>query len=263
VELRGKVAVVTGSGGAGCGRAIARRLGHEGASVVVSDLNADGMHETAALIRNVGGTASVFRADVREESQVRALIAHAVANHGGLHVLVNNASGPGYYPDQPLEFWRAIVETDLLGAMTATRVAIDAMRQSGGGAIVNMTSISALPHGGDDASDAPAYDVAKMGLIRLTTNLATLAVQNIRVNCLAPGWIASPGPLEYWQSLTPQKRRELGVPSRLLQPEEIADAVVRLTTDDSLYGRVMVWHSEKRPFLIAAGDRGYESATEV
>ena len=77
------------------------------------------------------------------------------------------------------------------------------------------------------------------------------------MNCLAPGWIASPGPLEYWESLTPEERKERGVPSRLLQPDEIAGAIVRLATDEALYGRILVWHSEDSPQLIEWADPGF------
>jgi NAD(P)-dependent dehydrogenase (short-subunit alcohol dehydrogenase family) len=179
-----------------------------------------------------------------------------------LTVLVNNASGPAFRPDQPLDLWNEIVQTDLLGTMYGTRFAIDAMRRAGGGAIVNVASTSALSHG-RGRPGAPAYDVAKTGVIRLTTSLAWLASQDgIRVNCLAPGWIATDGPRQYWESLTPAQRLERGVPSILLTPEQVADAVVRLASDEPLAGRVLVWWSEDPPRLIAFGDRGYGETTE-
>jgi hypothetical protein len=74
---------------------------------------------------------------------------------------------------------------------------------------------------------------------------------------LAPGWIATDGPTQYWESLTPAQRAERGVPSKLLSTKEIADIVVRLATDRSLNGRVVVWWSEDSPRLIEWGDRGY------
>ena len=176
MALSGKAGIVTGSGGGGCGRATARRLAKEGASVVVSDIDEDGGRETVSLIMQAGGRAAFFKADIRDESQVRMLVDFGVETYGGLDVLVNNASGPGYFPDEPLEYWRATVETDLLGSMYATLCAIDAMRRRGGGAIVNMCSISALPHGGkpEDVGGSPSYNVAKAGLISLTTGLAFL-----------------------------------------------------------------------------------------
>ena len=104
--------------------------------------------------------------------------------------------------------------------------------------------------------------MAKAAIIRLTTMLAWLGEkENIRVNCLAPGWIGSQFVRAYWESLTPDQRKQRGVPSRLLSLEEVASAVFRLATDDSLAGRVMVWWSEDSPGLIPCGDRGYETLT--
>jgi len=81
---------------------------------------------------------------------------------------------------------------------------------------------------------------------------------NIRVNCLAPGWIATDEVRLYWETLTPPERIECGAPSRLLSVDQISDAVVRLAADRSLMGRVLVWWSEdEEPRLIKWGDRGY------
>ena len=110
----------------------------------------------------------------------------------------------------------------------------------------------------DPGNNSPAYDTAKAAIIRFTSSLAWLAAQGIRVNCLAPGWIATGGPRQYWQSLTPEQRVERGVPARLIEPHEIANAVVKLVDDSSLSGRTVVWWSDKQPSLIAWGDRGYE-----
>lgn len=235
---------------------IARTFAREGAFVVVSDINEAGGQETLQQIRSAGGRAEFCRADMQSESQVLELIAFAASTFGRVDILVNNASGPEFRPDVPLEFWAATVQTELLGTMFATRFAIDAMRRSGGGAIVNISSTSALPHGRNSGS--PSYDAAKAAVFRLTTALGPLLKQdNIRVNCLMPGWIASPAPLAYWQSLTPEERRERGVPSRLLQLEEVADAILRLARDESLFGRILMWWSEDEPRLITDGDPGY------
>jgi NAD(P)-dependent dehydrogenase (short-subunit alcohol dehydrogenase family) len=224
--------------------------------VVVCDIDEAGGRETVRLIEQAGGQAAFFRADVRRESEVRALALFAETTFAGLHVLINNASAPR--GSDKLEDWADALETDLLGAIYATRWAIEAMRRSGGGAVVNIASISALWHGRKTPGGLPGYDVAKAGVIRMTTRLASLArTDGIRVNCLAPGWIATDGPRQYWESLTPSERVERGVPSRLLTTEEIADAVVRLADDPSLAGRVLVWWSEDAPRLIQWGDRGY------
>jgi NAD(P)-dependent dehydrogenase (short-subunit alcohol dehydrogenase family) len=257
------VVVVTGAGGTGCGRAIARRFAHLGAAVVVSDINETGGHETVRLIQQDAGRAAFRRADVGDERQARDLIAFGEATFGAVTVLVNNASAP-FRPGEPLDHWAHTLQTDLLGAMFCTRAAIDSMRRAGGGAIVNIASISALWHGRRTPGGAPAFDVAKAGMIRMATVLAGLALTDrIRVNCLAPGWIATDGPRQYWESLTPAERLERGVPSRLLTTTQVADAVVRLATDETLAGRVMLWWSEDAPRLIDWADRGYAAGTDI
>ena len=251
------VVIVTGAGGAGCGRAIAARFARDGATVIVSDVNEPGGLETVRLIERDGGRAVFRRMDVRDDAQVRELVAFADDTFGGVDVLVNNASA--LHEGDGFEGWIDPLEIDLLGAFRATRFAVESMRRRGrGGAIVNIASISALWHGRKNPGGFAGYDVAKAGMIRMTTRLGELAGSDgIRVNCLAPGWIATGGALQYWESLTPAERIERGVPSKLLTTDQVADAVVRLAGDRSMAGRVLVWWSEDAPRLIAWGDRGY------
>jgi len=249
-------AIVTGAGGGGCGRAIARRLARDRAAVVVSDVDEAGGLETVRLIQQDGGHASFVRADVRDEAQVSALV-DAAAAAGELRILVNNASAPHPTADG-IAGWTNAIATDFLGAMHATRFAIDAMRRAGGGSIVNITSISALWQGRTTPGGFNGYDVAKMALVRLTTVMAPdLAKDGIRINCLAPGWIATDGPRQYWESLTPEERAARGVPATLLAPDQVADIVARIASDRALNGRIVVWWSEDRPRLVRWGDRGY------
>ena len=230
--------------------------------MVASDIDEKGGHETVRLIEQAGGRAVFSRADVREEQQVRDLIAFGERTYGRVTTLVNNASA--FRPGDATDHWEDTVKTEFLGALYATRHAIEAMRRAGGGAIVNIASISGLWHGRRYPGGGPAYDAAKVGMIRLTTTLDGLAAKDrIRVNCLAPGWIATDGPRQYWESLTPAQRIERGVPSRLLSVDEVASAAIRLATDEALAGRVMVWWSEGKPRLIRWGDRGYKDADEI
>jgi NAD(P)-dependent dehydrogenase (short-subunit alcohol dehydrogenase family) len=253
--------VVTGAGGIGCGRSISARFASDGAAVVVSDINETGGLETVREIERTGGHASFFRADVRSESQMKELVSFAEGTFGGLSVLVNNASAP--HGSAEIESWTNAIETDLLGAIYATRWAIEAMRRGTGGAIINIASISALWHGRKTPGGIPGYDVAKAGMIRMTTRLASLAeTDGIRVNCLAPGWIATDEVRHYWESLTPAERLVRGIPAQLLTTDQISDAVVRLAQDQSMYGRVLVWWSEDAPRLIEWGDRGYRNLVD-
>jgi len=262
--MKTAVAIVTGSGGSGCGRAIARRFASRGAAVVVSDIDEAGGGETVRLIEASGGRAAFCRADIRERADARELVACAERTYGGVSVLVNNASAPHAAGDN-LDDWMDCLRTDLLGPIAATQAAIEAMRRGGaGGAIVNIASISALWHGRATPGGIAGYDVAKAGLIRMTTRLASLAESDrIRVNCLAPGWIATDGPRQYWESLTPEERVARGVPSKLLTPDQIAAAVVHLAEDDTLAGRVLVWWSESAPRFIAWADRGYRDVDAI
>jgi NAD(P)-dependent dehydrogenase (short-subunit alcohol dehydrogenase family) len=229
---------------------------------VVSDINEAGGQETVRLIEQRGGRAAFFCADVGNEPQVRKLVEFAESRFGSLSVLVNNASSP-HPASEGLAGWTGALQTDLLRTICATRWAIEAMRRTGGSSIMNISSISALWHGRRTPGGFPGYDVAKLGVIRLTTGLAKeVANDRIRVNCLAPGWIASDGPKQYWESLTAVERKERGVPSKLLATQEIAEIVVRLASDESLSGRVVLWWSEDPPRLIQWGDRGYRDAAE-
>jgi NAD(P)-dependent dehydrogenase (short-subunit alcohol dehydrogenase family) len=256
-----RVVIVTGAGGSGCGRSISARFARDGAAIVVSDIDEAGGHETARGIERNGGRAAFFKADVRKESEVKQLMSFAETTFGGVSVLVNNASAP--HGDSSLDSWTDAIETDLFGAIHAIRWAIEVMRRGHGGAIVNIASISALWHGRKTPGGIPGYDVAKAGMIRMTTRLASLAeTDGIRINCLAPGWIATDEVRHYWESLTPAERLARGVPARLLTTDQISDAVVRLAEDRSLAGRVLVWWSEDAPRLIEWGDRGYRDLVD-
>jgi NAD(P)-dependent dehydrogenase (short-subunit alcohol dehydrogenase family) len=255
VEIADKVAVVTGGGGRGSGSAVARRLGREGAEVVVADVDEHGGWETVRQIRDAGGRATFVRTNVASEAEVQALVAGTVERFGGLQIVVNDASAP--VPEGSLERWFETIGVDLLGTMYMTLHAIEAMRGRGGGAIVTIGSTSAIRHGSKH-SRWPAYDVAKAGVLRLATSLDWLSEEaGVRVNCLVPDWIASPPVKAYFDSLSLEERREQEVPTSLTTPDEIAQAVVRIIRDDDLAGRVMVWWSGQSWRFIPPGDAGY------
>jgi NAD(P)-dependent dehydrogenase (short-subunit alcohol dehydrogenase family) len=258
MQLPGKVAIVTGSGGEGSGRAEAMRLAAEGCSVVVSDIRESGGDETARRIAKAGGKAAFRRCDVSHLNDVQALVEYAEQAFGRLDILVNNASGP-YKPGAAPEEWLATIEIDLLGAMYGVRFALPAMRKRGGGAIVNVSSTSALTHGPGHSRMTP-YDVAKIGVLRMTTTLSALRdTDNIRLNCLVPHWVAVPEVKAYWETLTPEERRATNAPPKLIELDEVAQAVVRLITDENLAGRVLILREGPRAELISADDRGYAS----
>jgi NAD(P)-dependent dehydrogenase (short-subunit alcohol dehydrogenase family) len=241
------VALVTGGGGEGSGRAIARRFAREGAHVIVCDIDPSSGKNTVDLITHDGGRAVFRETDVRSREQLEDafLFARGVDN---ITAVVNNASNvASFHPEAPLDYWDEFVATDLLGSMWSTRLAIDGLRASGGGAIVNVSSTSALRERADGGS--PIYDIVKLAILRLSMRLAFLKSENIRVNCIIPHWIAVPHIVEYVSQLSPAQRRERGVPDRLIPVDEIADVVYRLATDVSLAGEAIIWPDGREPKL--------------
>jgi len=254
VEIRGQVAVVTGAG-AGIGKAVARRLAHEGAAVVVADTDGDAGTGTVGEIVSRGGRAAFVCVDVASEADAARMIAVAEAEFGALHVLVNNAGGvtEPYFPEGEPEHWGRAIDLNLRGVMLGIHFGVRAMKKRGGGAIVNISSMGGI---GFRPYDAPEYGAAKAGVVRLTSSLATLEERmGVRVNCICPGWVDTPASRRSRAEMTSEERERL-VPSVLLQPEEIADAVVMFVEDDSMAGRVMIWQ-EGEPWQIIPLDAPY------
>jgi NAD(P)-dependent dehydrogenase (short-subunit alcohol dehydrogenase family) len=127
------------------------------------------------------------------------------------------------------------------------------MQERGGGAIVNISSMGGVGFG---PYDKPEYSAAKAGVMRLTASLATLKEQmGVRVNCICPGWVDTPASRRSRTEMTPEEREKL-VPPVLLQPEEIAEAVVMFVEDEEMTGRVMIWQ-EGEPWQIVPLDASY------
>jgi NAD(P)-dependent dehydrogenase (short-subunit alcohol dehydrogenase family) len=252
MEIEGKVALVTGAGAGGTGRAIARALGERGAAVVVNDLNEDGGTETVRLIGASGGRAAFVYADVTREDEVRAAIDFAGTTFGGLDILVNNAGGTPepHFPDAPVEHWGRTLDLNLRGPMLAIQHALPEMRRRGGGAVVNISSVAGIgwkPH------SSPEYSAAKAGLARLTATLAPLADRDgVRVNCIVPNWIGTDDVIAEIETMSSEERAE--VPDVLTSPDEIASLAVDLIEDESLAGRVFVWWTGKKPSPVPLED---------
>ncbi|HEX6440896.1 MAG TPA: SDR family NAD(P)-dependent oxidoreductase [Stellaceae bacterium] len=193
--LDGKVAIVTGGGapddGIGNGRAAAVLLARSGAKVLVVDILREAAEQTVAMIAKEGGAALPFIADVTNEAQCQALVETAVKQWGRLDLLDNNVGigGRGSVVDTHVEDWRRIMQVNVDSMFLVSRYAVPAMVESGGGgAIVNVSSISALrPRG------LTAYSTSKGAVIALTRAMAVdHGPQGIRVNCVAPGPIYTP-----------------------------------------------------------------------
>jgi NAD(P)-dependent dehydrogenase (short-subunit alcohol dehydrogenase family) len=231
-QFDGKVALVTGAG-SGIGRATALRFASCGAKVVVSDVNAGGGEETAALIRAGGGQALFVPCDVSNTQQVQALIHATVEAYGRLDAAHNNAGIEGVrapMADFPEEEFDRVLAVDLKGVWLCMKFEIQQMLKQGGGAIVNTSSIAGLVGNRGNA----AYGAAKHGVVGLTrTGALDYAAAGIRINAVCPGAIRTPmsGRLmerdpsrEAWyMTMTP-----IG---RFASPEEVAEAVVWLCSD--------------------------------
>jgi NAD(P)-dependent dehydrogenase (short-subunit alcohol dehydrogenase family) len=197
-RVAGKVAIVTGAGstpgpGIGTGKATAVVLAREGASVLLADIHPERAEETLAVIEGEGsdgGRAMVFAADVTKAAACEAMVRAAVEAFGTVDILVNNIgmASLGTVVDTTEEAWDRALDINLRTAFLASKYAVPVMAARGGGAIVNVASISALRGDG-----TVAYSAAKGGLIAMTVDMAySHGRQGIRVNAIAPGHITTP-----------------------------------------------------------------------
>lgn len=233
MRFTGRVYAVTGSG-SGIGEAIAKKLAGEGASVVVADLDEEGGRRVVADIEADGGTAAFVRINVAEEDDADALIEFATTTFGRLDGAVNNA-GVGQ-PVQRLHemdtaAWDRIHSVDLRGVFFCMRAELKHFLANGGGVIVNTASGAGLKA----APGQGSYVAAKHGVIGLTKQAAIEYIgENIRVNAVAPGLVATPQFRSY-----PQEDQEMYSAmqpgGRPAEPVEIANAMAWLLSDEASF----------------------------
>ena len=183
-DLSGRVAVVTGGNG-GIGLGMARGLGAAGANVVVAARNAA---KAEAAIGELGAKSAFIPLEVADETSCRAMIRQTADRFGRLDILVNNAGTSIRKPPESYTAaeWHAVLDTNLTGAFLCSQAAHPAMKESGGGKIINIGSMFALFGSGY----AAPYAASKGALVQLTKSLAVAwAADNIQVNAVLPGWI--------------------------------------------------------------------------
>jgi cyclopentanol dehydrogenase len=234
MRLAGKVAIITG-GAHGIGAAEVRAFVMQGAKVLVGDILDDEGEPLVADLNAEHGAkvAEYMHLDVREISAWEEAVARAERLFGSLTILVNNAGAPGRpgVVDTTEEGWGRTIDTDLKGTWLGMKVCIPALRRAGGGAIVNTSSNYAIVGSGR----AAAYHSAKGGVQSLSRAAAVeYAPHNIRVNAILPGVVATPRnatlPPEWQRYLI--EHTPLG---RIGRPEEIANAVVFLASDEASF----------------------------
>jgi clavulanate-9-aldehyde reducatase len=186
-SLDGRVAAITGAS-SGIGEATALHLAREGAAVAVGARRKERLDSLVERIESEGGRALAFELDVGDEAQARAFVEGANSELGGLHILVNNAGvmllGP--VADADVEEWRRMVDVNLLGLLYCTHAALPLMRESGGGDLVNVSSVAGRRAG----AGAAVYNLTKFGVTAFSEALRQEVLHDdIRVTCIEPGMV--------------------------------------------------------------------------
>jgi NAD(P)-dependent dehydrogenase (short-subunit alcohol dehydrogenase family) len=234
-DLTGKVALITG-GSRGIGLAIAQAYAAAGARLVLASRKQDAVDEAAEIIRQAGGEALAVAAHTGDGAAVAALVERAVAQYGGLDILVNNAAtNPHFGPFLTAEdsHWDKIFDVNVKGYFRVAKACIPVMRQCGGGKIINMASVAGL----EPQPMMGVYCVSKAAVLMMTQVLAAeTAADNIQVNAIAPGFVKTKFSQVLWSTPDVHDRLVGAIPQRrMAEAEEIAGIAVYLASAASSY----------------------------
>lgn len=239
MRLLDKVVIVTGAG-SGMGLAMVNRFAREGATLVAADWNGPRLEAAVAAIEAAGGAIVGVRGDISDRVTAEGLVDRALADHGRVDVLVNNAgimdhmAGVGEVTD---EIWQKVLAVNLHGPMYTMRRAIPAMVAAGSGSIINIASTAAISGGAAGA----AYTVSKHGLLGLTKNTAWMyATRGVRCNAICPGGTATNiSETMPKDQLDPTGAARAGAFAALIPlyliPDDIANVALFLASDESLH----------------------------
>ena len=239
MRLESKVALITG-GGSGIGRACAEMFAREGARAAGSDISLERAQATTQFVTSHGGDAIAISGDVSVGDDAQNMVSATVEKFGKLDVLVNSAgvSARNAMPkgSSPEEVWDKVIDVNLKGTYMVSWHAMPEMAKSGGGSIINLSSIMGLvgyPVGMGGGFNP--YNPSKGGVLQFTRNLAIdSASKNVRVNCICPGYVETNLTSALTKDAEALSRLETLHPiGRLGQPEEIAYAALYLASDES------------------------------
>jgi 3-oxoacyl-[acyl-carrier protein] reductase len=240
MSLDGKVALVTG-GAQGIGQAYSERVAREGAAVAIVDLRIEQAHAVAGGIRDRGGRAAAYRADVSSQEQMDTAVTEVVQEFGRVDILINNAAI--YYDfdgrDQSLEYLRKVLDVNLIGLLVCARAVFPAMKQQRGGSIINISSIAAYPWpwqrvGEQETVHSYAYGLGKWGVIYYTQQWArSLGQYGVRVNAIAPGVTMTEATIRRVSDEFVAAMTSAAALGRMLEPTDLAGVVVFLASDDA------------------------------
>lgn len=234
-RVEGKVAIVTGAA-SGMGRADAILLASEGAKVVVTDMNeTDGQ----AVAEAIGGDAVFMSLNVTDENNWQQVVADTVERFGGLDILVNNAGmiALGTIVDTDLETWRKVNAVNSDGVFLGCKHAIPAMADSGGGSIINMSSVAAVT----GQSFVAAYTASKGAVRSLTKNIAMYCKEQkngVRCNSVHPDGVKTPMVVKVatgQDTATQEQIDKLGEVAEMCEPEDVANLVLFLASEESRF----------------------------
>jgi 2-hydroxycyclohexanecarboxyl-CoA dehydrogenase len=237
MDLKGKVAIVTGAGG-GIGRGISVKFASLGANVVVADIKQEGARETVSLVEKAGAKGLAMNTDITSLAQVQAMVKKTLETFGQVDILVNNAGWDKIEPfvKNTPDFWDKVISINLKGPIHCTRAVLDHMMERKYGKIISISSDA----GRVGSTGEAVYSACKGGVIAFTKTMAReMARYQINVNCVCPGATDTPLLAEITGGETGAKIIEAMVKAvpfrRLGKPEDIAGAVAFLASDEASF----------------------------